>query len=87
MPSDQEIRDSNQAQQILDSELFKQVIENLKNEYINYWLNSRDINDVNIREDIHRSILLIPEIEKHLRIIVEKGKLTKANINRLKSLG
>jgi hypothetical protein len=86
MPTDQDVFKAQQAEQILDSEVFQEVIENLKNEYINFWLNSRKIEDVNIREDLHRVILLIPEIEKHLRIMAEKGKLTKTHINRLKTL-
>jgi hypothetical protein len=86
MPTDQDVFKAQQAEQILDSEVFQEVIENLKNEYINFGLNSRKIEDVTIREDLHRVILLIPEIEKHLRIMAEKGKLTKTHINRLKTL-
>jgi hypothetical protein len=62
-------------------------VENLKNEYITHWLNSREIDDVNAREDIHRSLLLLPEVERHLRIIAEKGKLTQANINKIRNIG
>ena len=87
MPTHEEVVKAEQAQQILNSEVFKDAIENLKREYVAHWLNSRDIKDVNIREDLHRSILLIPEIEKHLRIIAEKGKLTKAHINKIRSVG
>ena len=68
-------------------DVFKEAIENLKNEYITHWLNSRDINDVTAREDLHRSLLLLPEVERHLRIIAEKGKLTKANINKIRNIG
>ena len=66
-----------QAEAILDSDVFKEALENLKNEYTNIWLNTRDIKDTQIREDLHRSLLLLPEVERHLRIMVEKGKLTK----------
>ena len=76
-----------QAELLLKSDVFKEAIENLKNEYITHWLNSRDIKDVNIREDLHRSLLLLPEVERHLRIIAEKGKLTKSNINKIRNIG
>ena len=75
-----------QAQQILNSDVFKEAIENLKNEYITQWLNSRDIDDVAVREDFHRSLLLLPEVERHLRIIAEKGKLTKAHIKKIRNI-
>ena len=76
-----------QARLLLESDVFKEAVENLKNEYITHWLNSRDINDVKIREDLHRSLLLLPEVERHLRIIAEKGKLTKSNINKIRNIG
>ncbi len=76
-----------QAELLLKSDVFKEAVENLKNEYITHWLNSRDIKDVNIREDLHRSLLLLPEVERHLRIIAEKGKLTKSNINKIRNIG
>lgn len=85
MPTHEEVVKAQQAEQILDSDVFQEAIKNLKDEYVMHWLNSKDIGDVNIREDLHRSILLIPEIEKHLRIIAEKGKLTKTHINKIRS--
>ena len=75
-----------QAELLLKSDVFQEAVENLKNEYITHWLNSRDIEDVNIREDLHRSLLLLPEVERHLRIIAEKGKLTKSNINKIRNI-
>jgi hypothetical protein len=51
------------------------------------WLNSKNPDDISTRESLHRSILLIPEVEKHLRIIAEKGKLTRANINKVRNIG
>jgi len=76
-----------QAEAILDSDAFKEALENLKNEYTNIWLNTRDIKDTQIREDLHRSLLLLPEVERHLRIMVEKGKLTKTHINKIRNIG
>tara|TARA_R110002020_G_scaffold64617_5_gene171395 strand:+ start:98 stop:364 length:267 start_codon:yes stop_codon:yes gene_type:complete len=75
-----------QAQQILNSDVFKEAIENLTKEYTAHWLNTRKIEDVAIREDLHRVLLLLPEVERHLRIMAEKGKLTKANINKIRNI-
>ena len=83
----EEVIKAARAEQILTSDIFKEAIENLKNEYITHWLNSREINDVGSREDIHRSLLLLPEVERHLRIIAEKGKLTQSNINKIRNIG
>ena len=38
------------------------------------------------REDLHKAIRILPEVERHLRIIIEKGKITKAQIEKLRVL-
>ena len=62
--SHEEVVKAAQAEQILESDVFKEAIENLKNEYVTHWLNLRNIDDIKAREDIHRSILLLPEVER-----------------------
>ena len=75
-----------QAQQILNSEIFKEVLENLKQTYIDAWLKDQDIDNVTSREHLHKSVLLLSEIEKHLRIVAEKGKLTQSYINKIRNI-
>ena len=82
MASQEEILHSNEAELILNSETFKNAIQILKDEYINLWLLSK-IDDISTRENLHKAIKLLPEVEKHLRIIVEKGKITKSQLGRL----
>ena len=38
--SHEEVVKAAQAEQILESDVFKEAIENLKNEYVTHWLNS-----------------------------------------------
>jgi hypothetical protein len=82
MPSQEDILSSNEAELILNSETFTHAVNNLKEDYINLWLLTKD-SDINKRENLHKAIKLLPEIEKHLRIIVEKGKITKSQLGRL----
>lgn len=82
MPSQEDILNSNEAELILNAETFKSAIEELRNEYINLWLSSEE-DDIDKRENLHKAIKLLPEVERHLRIIVEKGKITKAQLGRL----
>lgn len=79
MPSQEDILNSNEAELILNSETFTHAVNNLKEDYINLWLLTKD-SDINKRENLHKAIKLLPEIEKHLRIIVEKGKITKSQL-------
>jgi len=82
MASQEEILQSNEAELILNSETFKNAIQILKDEYTNLWLSSEG-DDISTRENLHKAIKLLPEVEKHLRIIVEKGKITKLQLGRL----
>ena len=70
MITEEEARKSLLAEQILDSEVFQDALQKLKEEYITKWLQSTNLEDVNERESIHKAIQLIPEIEKHLRIAI-----------------
>jgi len=82
MATQEEILKSNEAELILNSETFKNAIEHLKDEYVNLWLLSKP-EEVTNREALHKAIKLLPEVEKHLRIIIEKGKITKSQLGRL----
>lgn len=85
MTSQKDILASNEAEIILNSETFKKSIESLKEEYINLWFNSLP-EEKELREQLHQATKLLPEVERHLRIIVEKGKITKASLNRLRKV-
>ena len=83
MATENEILNSNEAEIILNSETFKNSIENLKEEYIALWLESKGEDDIKWRETLHSAICVLPEVERHLRIIIEKGKITRAQIQKL----
>jgi len=85
MATQEEILNSNEAELILNSETFKKAINILKDEYINLWLSSKE-DDINKRENLHKAIKLLPEVERHLRIVVEKGKITKSQLGRLQKV-
>ena len=65
--------------------VFKKAIEQLHDEYIQLWVQS-DQDDKAFRESMHTAVKLLPEIEKHLRIIIEKGKITKTNLSRIRKV-
>lgn len=85
MASQDEILASDEAELILKSDTFKDAISQLKEEYMSLWVSS-DISDKEVRETLYAAVKLLPEVERHLRIIVEKGKITKASLNRLRKV-
>ncbi len=83
MASREEIRDSSEAELILNSDTLKKSIENLKQEYVALWLNSKGEDNIVFRETLHTAINILPEVERHLRILVERGKITSAQVKKL----
>ena len=83
MATREEILDSNEAELILNSDTLKKSIENLKQEYVALWLNSKGEDDIAFRETLHTAINILPEVERHLRILVERGKITSAQVKKL----
>tara|TARA_A100001037_G_scaffold303455_1_gene337506 strand:- start:11 stop:283 length:273 start_codon:yes stop_codon:yes gene_type:complete len=83
MANEKDIRASNEAEALLGSEVFNKAVMQLKEEYTNRWINSDIEKDKNLREAIHQAIKILPEVERHLRIIIEKGKITKSQIYKL----
>ena len=85
MSTQQEVLESNEAELILNSVVFKKAIEQLHDEYIQLWVQS-DQDDKAFRESMLTAVKLLPEVEKHLRIIVEKGKITQTNLRRIRKV-
>tara|TARA_B100000902_G_scaffold342379_1_gene346405 strand:- start:163 stop:426 length:264 start_codon:yes stop_codon:yes gene_type:complete len=85
MSTREEVLESNEAELILNSDVFKKAIEQLHDEYIQLWLQSNQ-DEKAFRESMHAAVKLLPEIEKHLRIIVEKGKITQTNLRRIRKV-
>ena len=83
MATREEILDSNEAELIFNSDTLKKSIENLKQEYVALWLNSKGEDNIAFRENLHTAIKILPEVERHLRILVERGKITSAQVKKL----
>ena len=85
MTRQEEILQSNESELILESETFQKAIKTLHDEYISLWINSEH-DESSLREKLHLAVKMLPEVEKHLRIIIERGKITKASLNRIRKI-
>lgn len=83
MSKEEDIRESNEANTILNSEVFKKAIKELEKEYVTAWKNA---NSVEERELLYSAVTVLPFIEKHLRIILDKGTLAKSQIQNMKGI-
>lgn len=85
MDNPQITQESREAEDILNSDVFKKAFINYKNELIDLW-EQTPAQDSELRERIYLSIKVLPEVEKHLRIIIEKEKITPKQIKSLKGV-
>ena len=71
------------AQDILNNEIFQDAIEMLEDEYKKIWAATKQ-EESEQRERLWMAMKLIPEFERQLRIIVEKGIIKKNQIVKIK---
>lgn len=85
MDNTEEVIRSREADDILNSDVFKKAFADYKTELLELW-ELTPTKDSELRETIYLSIKLLPEVEKHLRIIVEKGKINPKDIMSFKGI-
>ena len=71
------------AQDILDNEIFQDAMEMLEDEYKKIWAATKQ-EESEQREKLWMAMKLIPEFERQLRIIVERGIIKKNQIVKIK---
>ena len=71
------------AQDILNNEIFQEAMEMLEDEYKKIWASTKQ-EESEERERLWMAMKLIPEFERQLRIIVEKGIIKKNQIVKIK---
>ena len=71
------------AQDILNNEIFQEAMEMLEDEYKKIWAATKQ-EESEERERLWMAMKLIPEFERQLRIIVEKGIIKKNQIVKIK---
>lgn len=85
MDKEQEITQGLEAQNILESEVFKKTFINYKKELLESWEQTKP-EDVALRESIYKAMQILPEVEKHLRIIINNGKISQKQIEKLRGI-
>ncbi len=85
MDKEQEISQGKDAQNLLESEVFKKTFINYRKELIEAWQETQP-EDVALRESIYKAMQILPEIEKHLRIMIDKGKISQQQIEKMRGV-
>ena len=75
-----EVSRSNQAKQILESELFKESVDTLKKIYSEALLEKTGAKESETREKLWIAYNVVGKVEQHLQSILETGKLAEKQL-------
>lgn len=81
MSTEEDIKRGELAQALLNNPLLAEILEGLKDTYVEKWLSS-DPKDVEGRERLFIAVNVVDDFSRNLRVVVENGKLTKAIFKR-----
>jgi len=78
---DQELKDSQRAEELLNDPLIQKIFQELESKYIDAWRGS-DPKDSSGREVLFQLQWAIAEVRSHFNVILEKGDFHKSTLSR-----
>lgn len=76
-----DLKRAEQARHLLDNPLLQEVLNGLKQSYLNEWASSKP-EEVEKRERLYMATQVVDGFEKELKIILENGAITKAILKK-----
>lgn len=71
-----------QAEALLGNELYQEAFKVAGQLYMKAWAETEP-HETQARENYWRAFQILPDVERHLKRIVESGKVSKAQLNKL----
>ena len=84
MDSNQESLDGQEAQRIIESDVYKKALQALSDGYMSQWLNSPD-NDVAGRERTYTKLQILSDFATQIKTVLETGQMADEQIKRDRS--
>ena len=78
---EQDLERARLGKALLDNPLLIEILNGMKDSYVNAWLSSRP-EDVETRERLYLQSQLVDDFAREIRIAVENGAITKAIMKR-----
>ena len=76
MGNNQEVLDGQEAQRILESDVYKKAMQALSDGYMGDWVNSRPV-DVVVRETAYKKLQILAEFVNEVKRVMETGKMAE----------
>ncbi len=73
------------AQDLLNSDLLREVFSYLETEYLTAWRNTR-VSDTEAREKLWQAIHIVNLVQDHLKRFARDGKIAADDLERIKTL-
>ena len=84
MTKDEAIKRSNHAQNLLQDPLLNEVLDRMEHSFIEEWAKSAET-DTAYREKLWGLHKLVKELRVQLNIVMQSGKVEKAQLEKLKA--
>lgn len=81
MDSNQEVLDGQEAQRILESDVYKNAMQKLADGYQSQWMNSKP-EDVQERERAYIKLQLLADFVNEVRTVMETGQFAEHEIKK-----
>ena len=81
MDNNQEVLDGQEAQRILESDVYKNAMQKLADGYQSQWMNSKP-NDVQERERAYVKLQLLADFVNEVRTVMETGQFAEHEIKK-----
>lgn len=71
-----------QAEALMRNELFVDAFKVLEADYFKAWVGTTEV-ETQARENYWRAINMLGDVERHLKAVINDGKIAQAEINKL----
>lgn len=78
---EQDLLRARQAESLLNNDLLKEILAEMKQAYVKQWLDSSP-GDTETRERLYFASQVVDDVLKELRIALENGKVTQAILDK-----
>ena len=86
MGNNQEVLDGQEAQRILESDVYKKAMQALSDGYMGDWVNSRPV-DVEDRETAYKKIQILADFVNEVKRVMETGKMAEKELGVEQTIG
>lgn len=80
----EDVRRAAQAKELAEHPMLREALAELENEYMRAWVES-DARDTAGRERLYTAVRVVQEFRRHLRIVIDSGRIGREHLTKLRN--